>query len=104
MDIRFVRVLRTFSSERFLLRQDDIDVAALDIHYLADASVQATLIVFSEDVIPQSDIPTVLRLIDETLLPDVSLDDKRLIFTVVMGRVLGSFEPIAEANGTDQSR
>lgn len=92
MDVQFVRALRTPNSERFLLHREANDVATLDIHYLADSTVQATLIIFSEAAISEAEIPSLLQTIDEVLLPNVSLDDKKLIFTVVVGRVLGSFE------------
>ena len=94
--ISFVRTLRTLSSERFVVRREDSDIAALDIHYLANGTVQATLLVF-DGMISESEVPRLLVFIDEVLLPDVSLDDKRLAFTVVIGRVLGAFEAVAES-------
>lgn len=74
-----------------MVRRVDSDVAALDIHYLDDGKVQATLIAF-DGLIQESQISDLLLHIDEVLLPDVSLDDKKLVFTVAMGRVLGAFE------------
>lgn len=36
--------------------------------------------------------PALLTYLDDMLLPDASLDDRKLAFTVVMGRVYGAFE------------
>ena len=49
----------------------------------------------------KSEISDLLVHVDEVLLPDVSLDDKKLIFTVVSGRVLGAFEPTRDPPVTE---
>src|SRR4051812_8001430 len=95
MDVTFVRVLRTPHSERHLLRRDGADFAALDLHYLVDGTVQATLIVFEGSSCTESDVPELLTLIDEILLPEVQMDHEDLFFTVVIGRVLGAFQAVA---------
>jgi len=87
----FVRLLRTPSSERFLLQHDGQDVAVLDLHYLGDHTVQASLLIYDGAGIGDDDIPALLERIDEMLLPEVRLDDKTLTFTVAMGRVLGAY-------------
>jgi len=69
------------------------DVAALEVHYLDDGRVQATLIAF-DGMLHENEIADLLLHIDKVLLPDVSLDTKKLIFTVVFGRVLGAFEAV----------
>ncbi len=97
LHVDFVRVLRTQSSERFLLCRSGVDAAALDIHYLADGTVHATLIVFEGSSMTEEEIPGQLMYIDEMLLPEVSLNDRKLLFTVVVGRVLGAFEPMPDA-------
>lgn len=99
-DIRFVRLLRTHSSERFMMSRGESDIAALEIHYLDDGRVQATFIAF-EGMLEESEIPDLLVQIDEVILPDVSLDDKKLIFTVVQGRVVGAFEPTPDPPVTE---
>ena len=92
MIAKFVRLLRTASSERFLVQTAaGQDAAALDIHYLADSRVAGTLCLFDDSGISESQIPDVLQQIDEVLLPDVSFKDRNLSFTVVAGRVVGSF-------------
>lgn len=90
-DIGFLRLLRTQSSERYIIRRRESDIASLEIHYLPNGTVQASLVAF-EGMIEESDIPDLLVHIDEALLPEVSLDDRKLVFTVVVGRVLGAFE------------
>lgn len=90
---KFVRLLRTSSSERFLAQNAaGKDVAALDIHYLADGRVSGTLSLFDDSGVSESQIPSLLEQIDEVLLPDVSFKDRNLSFTVVVGKVVGSFE------------
>jgi hypothetical protein len=83
-----------------MIRRDDSDIAALEVHYLDDGRVQATLIAF-EGLVDESEISDVLVQVDEVLLPDVSIDDKKLIFTVVVGRVLGAFEPTPDPAVSD---
>ena len=92
MSFTFVRLLRTASSERFLVQRGKADVASLDIHYLADSRVAGTLCVFDTSGIGDDEIPDVLQQIDESLLPDVSFKDRNLSFAVVAGRVVGNFE------------
>jgi hypothetical protein len=96
-----VRVLRTPHSERYLLRNSGADIAAVDIHYLLDGTVQATLVAFDGAGLSEEDVPPLLTYVDEVLLPDVSLDDHKLLFTVVFGRVLGAYA--AERDGADTS-
>lgn len=92
-DLTFVRLLRTPHSERFMLRAAGADVGALEAHYLADGAVDATLILFEEAGTSPASIPDLLKQIDETLFPGVSLSERNLLFTVVSGQVLGAFEP-----------
>jgi len=63
------------------------DAAAMDIHFLADGTVDATVVVIEGGPVGEADVP------DEILLPQVSLDDKKLAFTVILGRSLGAFVP-----------
>ena len=94
MRLSLIRVLRTLSSERLLLQlKEGEDAAAVDLHYLRDGSVAATVFLFEDGGITDDLIPDVLQYIDEMLLPEVSLDEHNLSFTVVRGRVLGDFRP-----------
>jgi hypothetical protein len=87
----FARLLRTPSSERYALQNDAGDFASLDLHYLPDATVQGTLVLFEGAGIIEEDVADLLHHIDEVLLPEVRLDQRNLTFTVVVGRVLGAF-------------
>lgn len=89
--VRVIRTIRTMSSERFLLQfEAGKDGAALDLHYFDGGRVSGTLVVF-DDKIPDSEIPAILAEIDECLLPDASFDRGNLAFTVVRGRIEGTF-------------
>jgi hypothetical protein len=97
MNIEYARLFRTPTSERYLLRRSQADFAALELHYLADATVQATLVLFEGSGIEEPEIPAILTHIDEVLLPEVRLDQNNLTFTVVIGRVLGSYQADRES-------
>ena len=92
MNINFTRLLRTSSSERYLLHIDGVgDDAALDLHYLSDNSVAGTLIILDEQYASEKVVAEIVEEIDKVLLPNVSLEEGNLSFTVVQGAVLGSF-------------
>jgi len=94
MKVHFTRTLRTSSSERFLIHADNgKDVAALDLHYLELQRVVGTLTVLDPGAIPEAKVAELLREIDEKLLPDASIEDGKLSFTVVSGHVVGTFQP-----------
>ena len=93
MKIEFVRTLRTPYSERFLLVKNGIDVGALDIHYRLDGTAAATLIILEDSTIPDAELPALLTKIDEVLFPEISVVEKNLFFTVVRGKVIGTFLP-----------
>jgi hypothetical protein len=94
MALHFSRTVRTESSERFLLQSDSgHDSAALELHYLGNHRVVGTLIILDERVFPESKLPELLKEIDEKLLPDVSMEEGQLSFTVVAGHVVGTFFP-----------
>lgn len=93
MKIEFVRTLRTPYSERFLLVKNAMDVGALDIHYRLDGTAAATLTILEDSTIPDSELPALLTKIDEVLFPEISVVEKNLFFTVVRGKVIGTFLP-----------
>jgi len=94
MALHYSRTVRTESSERFLLQSDSgHDAAALELHYLGDHRVVGTLIILDERVFPESKVPELLKEIDEKLLPDVSMEEGQLSFTVVSGHIVGTFFP-----------
>jgi hypothetical protein len=91
MTIDFTRLVRTSSSERYLLHIDgEGDDAALELHYLADGSVAGTLIVLDKKYSSEKIVQAIIREIDEKLLPSVSVEEGNLTFTIVQGSVLGS--------------
>lgn len=91
MNFDITRTLRTPHSERFLLSEEGADFAALDIHFLVDGRVNATLTLFETAKVSEQDLPSLLSELDDRLLPDVSVADSNLIFTVVRGTVIGAF-------------
>ena len=99
MNMEFIRTLRTPHSERYLLtRHKSQDVGAMDVHYRQDGTAAATLILFQEANVPDSEVPGILKSIDEMLFPDISIGEKNLFFTVVRGSVLGTFLPANQDN------
>jgi hypothetical protein len=93
-------VLPTVSSERFLLQlTKGEDAAAVNLHYLRDGSVAATVFLFDYGGITEDRVPELLQYLDEAVRPEVSLDAHNLSFTVVQGRVLGDFRPDPDARG-----
>jgi hypothetical protein len=90
------RTLRTPSSERFLATRDGKDVAAADLHYLQDGTVAGTVTLLNDAGWAEDEIPKLLQQLDEDLLPGADLNSGNLNFTVVIGTVVGSFEPVNE--------
>ncbi|MDA1276709.1 MAG: hypothetical protein O2960_22045 [Verrucomicrobia bacterium] len=90
------RTLRTSSSERFLATRDGKDVAAVDLHYLANGTVAGTVILLKDAGWKEDEIPNLLQSLDEDFLPDVDLEAGNLSYTVVLGEVLGNWEATAK--------
>jgi len=90
--ISWKRTLRTASSERFLAIRDGKEVAAIDLHYLANVTVAGTVILLREAGWKDEDSPSLLKSLDEDFLPDVDLDSGTLTYTVVIGEIVGNFE------------
>ena len=86
------RTLRTNSSERFLATREGKDVAAVDLHFLANGTVAGTVILLKDAGWKEADVPALLQSLDEDFLPDVDLQHGTLTYTVVVGEVLGNFE------------
>lgn len=87
------RTLRTPHSERFLLGMagQGGEFGACDLHYLADGTVEGTVVLFDDAGMTEAQVPALLQALDEQLLPEVRLDERTLSFSVVLGRVLGSY-------------
>ena len=90
--ITWKRTLKTHTSERFLAQRDGEDVAAIDLHYLANGAVAGTVILLSKANWKEADIPDLLKSFDEDFLPDVALEAGNLNYTVVLGEVVGNYE------------
>lgn len=91
---KITRVVRTPYSERFVLQDSNQkDFGALDLHYTASGKVTGTLILFGNVREAEQQVPEILKSIDEILLPDVSIADGNLSFTVIKGEVIGNFRP-----------
>ena len=90
--ITWKRTLRTTSSERFLAFRNNTEVAAVDLHYLANGTVTGTVILLKSADWKETDIQPLLSSLDEDFLPDVDLAQGSLTYTVVTGEVLGNYE------------
>ena len=97
MNITWKRTLRTPSSERFLAQREGRDVAAADLHYLANGHVSGTVILLREAGLKESDVTELLSSLDDHFLPDVDLAHGTLTHTVVIGDVIGNFEATGES-------
>lgn len=96
MNLNWKRTLRTISSERFLALRDNVEVAAVDLHYLNDGSAAGTVWLLEDANWQEEDIPALLRSLDDDFLPDVDIDHGNLTYTVVVGRIVGNYEAQAE--------
>ena len=96
MTIEYVRAFRTPSSERFFLRHLGAEFGCLELHYLMNGTVQALLILYEDAPKPTEDVGAILKHIDDVLLPEVSLEDLKLLYSVFTGRAAGAFEPVAD--------
>jgi hypothetical protein len=92
MNLTWKRTLRTPSSERFLAIRDGKDLAAVDLHYLANGTVAGTVIILKSSGLKDADIEPLLSSLDDEFLSDVDLEHGNLSYTVVLGEVLGNWE------------
>jgi hypothetical protein len=92
MNITWKRTLRTPSSERFLALRDGREVAAIDMHYMDQGVAAGTVVLLDDAGWKDGDIPAFLQALDNDLLPGVDLDTGNLVFSVVVGRLVGNFE------------
>jgi hypothetical protein len=95
--ISWKRTLRTSHSERFLALKHGKDAAAIDLHYLANGTVAGTATILRGQGLDESEVNQLLRSFDEAFLPDADLESGSLVYTVILGDVLGTFEAIPES-------
>jgi hypothetical protein len=90
--MKFIRLLRTSSSERYVLEDESgTDLGLIDFHYLDDQKVVATLFLMDPQAAEITDVQPILDQIDLELLPTASIDESNLSFTVVRGTLVGTF-------------
>jgi hypothetical protein len=89
--IRYVRVVRTSSSERILLHSGDRDIGALDLHYGENDRVFAMLVLLEEAAALTEEVESLVTEIDDLLLPGASREEGSVVFTVVVGKIIGSY-------------
>ncbi len=90
--LRWKRTLRTYSSERFVAIRDGQEVALADLHYLLDGSVAGTVVLDRSAGWTEEQVPDLLAALDEDMLPSVDQARDNLLYTVIMGETLGSYE------------
>jgi len=95
--LRWTRTLRTPHSERLLATREGQEAVAVDLHYLADGTVAGTVILLRGAGVVADQVPALLAELDREWLPGVDLGSGNLNFTVVIGEVLGNYEPDANA-------
>lgn len=98
--LRWKRTLRTYSSERFVAIRDRQEVALADLHYLLDGSVAGTVVLDRSAGWTEEQVPDLLAALDEDMLPSVDQARGNLLFTVIMGDTLGSYESDTDAAAT----
>lgn len=91
--LRWIRTLRTPHSERLLASRDGKEVAAADLHHLPDGTVAGTVILLKDTGLGSDQVPDLLAELDRDWLPGVDLGGGNLNFTVIIGEVLGNYEP-----------
>ena len=91
--LRWTRTLRTPHSERLLAVRDGREAVAVDFHYLADGTVAGTVILIKGAGLGAEQVPALLAELDQEWLPGVDLGSGNLNFTVVIGEVVGNYEP-----------
>jgi len=94
--ITWKRTLRTPHSERFLVLRNGKDAAAVDMHYM-ETGAAGTVTLLEDAGWTEAEIPELLRQLDDDMLPGVDLDTGNLVFSVVIGRLVGNFEAGADS-------
>ena len=92
--VSFIRAIRTPNSERFLIQQksnEDQDVAVIDMHFLENQIVSATLIILDEEYHGGDFANWLVEVFDSRLLPMACINEGDLNFTVVEGKIAGQF-------------
>ncbi|MFO0834511.1 MAG: hypothetical protein U0638_06045 [Phycisphaerales bacterium] len=102
--ITWKRTLRTLSSERFIAYKDGREAALVDLHFLGlgpRTPVSGTVVLLESSGWREEDVPDLLSSLDEEFLPEVDAAEGTLTYTVVMGRLIASYEAMADGGGED---
>ena len=89
----FVRLLRTSSSERYVVQRQEQDIGACDLHFPSERRVVGSLFLLATANVAESEIEAIVQQIDEQLLPDIHREDSDFMFTVLRGEVIGAYSP-----------
>lgn len=92
---RMVRLLRTLSSEVYLIWENDTRIGQVDLHF-ADSSVQAN--VFLEAELTEEERNLIFQQLDDDIVSSYlpSFERDQFIITVFVGREVDSFNyPLA---------
>ena len=84
--------MRTPHSERYTVTLGDKPLAFVDVHLFADGTLEGTLILLEDSGVSEKDVSVLLRELEENYLPGVTLGEGTLVYAVVSGRLLGSYE------------
>jgi hypothetical protein len=98
------RTLRTPSSERFLAFENDKEVAAIDLHFLANGTISGTVILLRASGLNEGDIHKLLTSFDGDFLSDFDLKHGVLTYTVVLGDLLGNYEATDDLKHVESER
>jgi len=73
------------------LQQAGKDLVSLDIHYILDGHVAVTVVLLEGCGIADDGVPDLLAYIDDKLLPEVSLEEDTLVFSVVRATTVDNY-------------
>jgi len=87
---RLVRLLRTLSSEIYVMWRDDQRIGQADVHF-ADNSIQANL--FLESALDEEEQNDLIRQLDDDIVSSYlpSFDRDQFIVTIFIGQEIDSF-------------
>jgi hypothetical protein len=97
--ITWKRTLRTLSSERFVAYKDGKEAALVDLHFLGlghNTPVSGTVVLLENSGWSEEDVPDLLSSLDEEFLPEVDSAEGTLTYTVIMGRLVASYEAMSD--------
>ncbi|NNM84913.1 MAG: hypothetical protein HKL96_04035 [Phycisphaerales bacterium] len=85
------RTCRTASSERYILSLLEEHVASLDLHFVSDDQIEATLVVLNAEVLAESELTALLDTLHHRLFADSEHRRIRARFMVMYGKFQGEY-------------